>query len=145
YTLLASGNLQRAYDGDGDAFTNLPRTRRLTLAPKGFFYPSEATTPWVGLTGTVEEREGGDVAVFRIGGVAEGTFFERSESRRLTSQVRLDHALSERATLTLKQSTSLFDRRVSLPVHRFEGAQTATYSEASALLRLGAHDVVAGL
>ena len=145
YTVLASGNLQRAYDGDGDAFTNIPRTRRLTLAPKGFYYPTPATTVWVGITGTVEEREGGDVAAIeRDSGIREA-FVERSESRRLTSQARLDHALSERTTLTLKQSTSLFDRSVALPGYRFEGAQTATYSEASALFRWGAHDLVAGL
>ncbi|MEM1117865.1 MAG: TonB-dependent receptor, partial [Bacteroidota bacterium] len=126
----------------GDAFTNLPQTRRLTLAPRGFYYPTERTTAWLGLTGTVEDREGGDVAAIDDGAAG---YVERSESRRLTSQARLDHALSDRATLTLKQSTSLFDRSVELPGYRFEGAQTATYSEASGLLRLGAHDLVVGL
>jgi len=142
YTVLASANHQGAYDGDGDAFTNLPHSRRLTLAPRAFFYPSEQTAAWLGLTGTAEEREGGDLDV--IADEAAG-YSERSESVRLTSQARLDHALSERATLTLKQSTSYFDRRIDLPGYRFEGAQTATYSEASALVRLGAHDLVAGL
>ena len=142
YTVLASANHQGAYDGDGDAFTNLPHARRLTLAPRAFFYPTERTTAWVGLTGTAEAREGGDLDV--IADEAAG-YSERSESVRLTSQARLDHALSERATLTLKQSTSYFDRSIDLPGYRFEGAQTATYSEASALVRLGAHDLVAGL
>ena len=141
YTVLASANGQNAYDGDGDAFTNLPRTRRLTLAPRAFFYPTERTTAWFGVTGTVEDREGGDLAV--IEDDASG-YAERSTSRRLTSQARLDHALG-RATLTLKQSTSLFDRGIDLPDYRFEGAQTATYSEASGLLRLGPHDLVVGL
>ena len=145
YTLLASGNVQRAYDGDDDAFTNIPRTRRFTLAPRAYLYPSDATTVWLGVTGTVEEREGGDVAVIEGDDVPGATFVERSESRRITSQARLDHALSERATVTLKQSTSFFGRQVDLPTYRFEGAQTATYSEASALFRLGAHDLVAGL
>ena len=142
YTVLASGNHQGAYDGDDDAFTNLPHASRVTFAPRGFFYPTERTTAWVGVTATVEDREGGDVAV--IDTEAAG-YSERSESVRLTSQARLNHVLSDRATLTLKQSTSRFDRSIALPDHRFEGAQTATYAEASALVRLGAHDVVAGL
>jgi iron complex outermembrane receptor protein len=142
YTVLASANHQGAYDGDGDAFTNLPHARRLTFAPRAFFYPSEQTTAWLGLTGTAEDREGGDLDV--IADEADG-YAERSESLRFTSQARLDHALSDRATLTLKQSTSRFDRAIDLPGYRFEGAQTATYSEASALLRLGPHDLVAGL
>ena len=142
YTVLASANGSRAYDGDGDAFTNLPRTRRLTLAPRGFWYPTERTTAWLGVTGTTETREGGDVAVIDDDAVG---YAERTESVRLTAQGRLDHALSDRATLTLKQSATRFDRSTELPGYRFEGAQTATYSEASGLLRLGAHDLVVGL
>ena len=142
YTVLASANRQAAYDGDGDAFTNLPRTRRLTLAPRVFAYPSDATTLWLGVTGTTEDREGGDVAVLSDG--ADG-YAERSQSTRLTAQARLDHALAERATLTLKQSTSRFDRTVDLPGYRFAGTQTATYAEASAGVGLGRHDLVAGL
>ncbi|MGB3543424.1 TonB-dependent receptor plug domain-containing protein, partial [Rubrivirga sp.] len=142
YTVLASANGQRAYDGDGDAFTNLPQTRRVTLSPRAFVYPSSRTTVWLGLTGTVEQRDGGDLEV--IEGEAAG-YSERSESQRVTSQARLDHAFSDRFSLTLKQSTSLFDREIALPGYRFEGAQTATYSEVSGLGRLGAHNVVAGL
>ena len=142
YTLLASANGSQAYDGDGDAFTNIPRTRRLTLAPRAFFYPTERTTAWLGITGTAEDREGGDVAVIDDGAAG---YAERTESVRLTARGRLDHALSDRATLTLKQSATRFDRSTTLPGYRFEGAQTATYSEASGLLRLGAHDLVVGL
>ena len=158
YTVLASGNLQRAYDGDDDGFTNLPESRRLTLAPRFFLYPSERTTAWIGLSGTVERRVGGDVAAIRGdtltgAGVLDGPLFiETSESLRLTAQARLDHALSERATLTLKQSTSRFDRSIEQPTatilgprtNRSEGAQTATYTEASGLFRLGTHDLVIG-
>ena len=142
YTLLASANGSRAYDADGDAFTNLPQTRRVTLAPRLFYYPSPRTTLWVGLSGTLEDREGGDVEVVR--GDAAG-YAERSTSDRLTSQVRLDHVASERAILTLKQSTTRFGRSVTRPGYRFEGTQTATYAEASALVRIGYHDVVGGL
>ncbi len=142
YTLLASANGQGAYDGDGDAFTNLPRTRRVTLAPRAFYYPSAATTLWAGLSGTVEDREGGDLAVIEDG--ADG-YAERSESVRLTSQLRLDHAVSDALTLTAKQSTTAFDRRLALPGYRFEGFQLATYAEASAFLDREAYDLVVGV
>ena len=142
YTVLASANGSRAYDGDGDAFTNLPRTRRLTLDPRAFYYPTERTTAWLGLTATAEDREGGDVAVIDDGAAG---YAERTESVRLTARGRLDHELSDLATLTLKQSATQFDRVTTLPGYRFEGEQTATYSEASGLLRLGAHDLVVGL
>jgi iron complex outermembrane receptor protein len=150
YTVLASGNLQRAYDGDDDGYTNLPQTYRATLAPRLFFYPTERTTAWVGLTGTWEDREGGDYAPFAGGTLPAIDYFsERSVSRRLTSQARLDHAPSERVTLTLKQSTSRFERDTDVvrflePRARTEGVQTSTYTEASGLFRLGPHDLVVG-
>lgn len=142
YTLLASANRQSAYDGDDDAFTNLPRTHRLTVAPRAFWYPSGATTLWAGLSATVEDREGGDVAA--IEDAADG-YTETSGSARLTTQLRLDHAFSDRASVTLKQSTNVFERTLEQPAYRFEGFQVGTYAEASSLVRLGAHDLVAGL
>lgn len=144
-TFLASGNLQQAYDPDDDAFSNMPRTRRLTLSPKLFYYPGQLTTLSVGLMGTVEEREGGDLHVIEHGPDAERTFFERNGSRRLTSQVRLDRVLEGHGLLTLKNSVSLFDRKIEVPDYRFDGRQVAAYTEASMLLDGEAHDLVFGL
>ena len=152
-TFLASGNLQEPYDADGDAFSNLPHTRRFTAAPKIFYYPAARTTLSVGLTGTFEEREGGDMDVLERGPMESRTFFERNESTRLTSQIRLDHGMGGAAKaetggaglLTMKNSVSLFDRSIEVPGYLFEGRQLATYSEASLLFDRNAHDVVAGI
>ena len=148
-TFLASGNLQQAYDPDDDAFSNLPQSRRLTLSPKLFYYPATRTTLSVGLTGTFEEREGGDLYAIENGPDAERTFVEENTSARLTSQARLDHAFGDAAAggglLTLKNSVSFFDRAIEVPGYRFDGRQVATYSEASVLLPRAAHDLVLGL
>ena len=148
-TLLASGNLQQAYDPDDDAFSNLPQSRRLTLSPKLFYYPATRTTLSVGLTGTFENREGGDLYAIENGADAERAFVEENTSARLTSQTRLDHTFGDAAAggglLTLKNSVSFFDRAIEVPAYRFDGRQVATYSEASLLLARTAHDLVFGL
>lgn len=144
-TVLATGSLQRAYDPDDDAFSNLPRTRRLTLNPKLFYYPSERTTAWIGLSATFEDREGGDVFVLENGPDAGRTFFEHNRSERLTSQARLDHRIAGSGLLTLRNSFSLFDRRVEVPGYDFSGRQLASYTEASYLASMEDHDVVLGL
>ncbi|HMB89946.1 MAG TPA: TonB-dependent receptor [Rhodothermales bacterium] len=152
-TFLASGNVQRAYDPDDDAFSNLPDTRRLTVSPKLFYYPAARTTLSIGLTGTFEDREGGDLDVLEHGPTADRTFFEQNKSTRLTSQARLDHGLGAplhevfggEGMVTLKNSVSLFDRTIEVPEHRFDGQQLATYSEASLLLTRETHDFVVGL
>jgi outer membrane receptor for ferrienterochelin and colicins len=141
YTLLGSLNLQRAYDADDDAFTNLPATTRLTLSPRLFAYGGHESSLMLGVDATIEEREGGDVAVVRDGTAG---FFERHASRRLTGMARLDHELGE-GRLTLKTSASLFDREITIPGLRFDGRQLATYSEASHSLSAGHHALVAGL
>ena len=152
-TVLASGTLQEAYDPDDDAFSNLPDSQRLTLSPKLYLYPSARTTVSLGVTGTVEEREGGDLDVLDGGPEAGRVFVERNASTRLTSQARLNHGLGRDAEelfggptlVTLKNSVSLFDRAIEVPGYRFDGRQIATYSEASVLVDRAVHDVVVGL
>jgi len=152
-TILTSGNVQKAYDSDNDAFSNLPEIRRLTLNPKFFYYPSDRTTLSIGLNGTFEDREGGDMAALDHGPTLDRLFLERNTSTRLTSQVRLDHTMNEASSemlggkglFTLKNSVSLFERTIEVPGYRFDGQQLATYSEASLLIDGESHDLVAGL
>ncbi|MBO6574406.1 MAG: TonB-dependent receptor [Rhodothermales bacterium] len=143
-TVLVSANRQQAYDPDDDQFSNLPESRRLTINPRLFFYPSERTTASVGLSGIVEERKGGDMALLtdeRFSGIP---FLEQNNTARITSQSRIDHR-AERYRLTLKNSVSLFDRTIEVPDYRFEGRQIATYSEASVLVDGTHRDLVFGL
>ncbi|MBT4052063.1 MAG: TonB-dependent receptor plug domain-containing protein, partial [Bacteroidetes Order II. Incertae sedis bacterium] len=111
-TVLVSANTQKAYDPDDDAFSNLPETRRLTLNPKVFFYPSSKTIYSFGVSATIEEREGGDIQVLNNGVSANRTFFETNTSKRLSSQARMDHQLTQDLGITIKNSVSLFDRSI---------------------------------
>lgn len=147
-TLLATGNLQRAYDPDNDLFSNLPDTRRLTFHPTVYFYASDETTLSFGVSGTFEAREGGDMAILQDDRIASSTYIEENSSARVTSQTRLDKAIrllqGKDGVLTVKNSVSLFDRVIDVPGYRFDGQQVATYSEASVLLQGDGRDLVAG-
>ncbi len=146
-TLLLSGNLQQAYDPDNDNLANLPQSRRLTIHPRMFYYPSANTIVSLGVAGTFEQREGGTTNV--IEGRSRQGFLRVNTSTRLTSQARLDHQLTSGARLTLKNSVTYFDRGVEdrwpFRQDRFDGNQVATYSEVSMLLERDAADVVLGL
>lgn len=150
-TVLASGNLQRAYDPDDDNFSNLPESQRLTINPRLFYYPSEQTTASLGLSGIFETREGGDMDIIADGpGPSDNKIFiNKNVSSRFTTQARLDHALTAQNHLTVKNSVSLFNRELSdliIPsAFQFDGHQVATYTEASVLLRRETHDLVLGL
>ena len=148
-TVLGSANTQKAYDPDDDDFSNLPDTRRVTLNPKLFYYPSERTTLSFGLSGTFEIREGGDLEALEGGTSSTRSFIETNTSSRISSQTRLDRDLDTwlggEAALTLKNSVSLFDRTIEVPDYRFDGTQVASYSEASLLVTGDSHQLSAGL
>ncbi len=138
-TVLASGNLQRAYDAEGDHFTNLPAARRLTLSPTIYGY---GAGQWeAGLSASAEVREGGDVAAVR--GDAAG-YTERTTSARLSGHAGYDRPVG-RADVRLRTSASRFGRTLTVPTARFDGQQWATYSEASLRAAPSAHSLVAGL
>lgn len=139
YTLLASGHLQRAYDAEADAFTNLPATRRLTVAPTLYRYGAGTLT--LRVSGSAEAREGGDVTAVR--GDTAG-FTERNVSERLTGAAGYERPLAGEARLVLRTSGSVFRRAVAVPGFRFAGRQTSSYTEASVAGRRGAHDLVVG-
>lgn len=139
YTVLASANGQRAYDADRDAFTNLPATRRLTLSPTLYRYGTGTLT--AGLSGTAEVRTGGDVEAVRGG----AGYAERNVSKRLTAFAGYERTLPGGVRGVLRTSGSAFRRAVAVPGFRFSGRQASTYTEASASVRRGAHDLVGGL
>jgi outer membrane receptor for ferrienterochelin and colicins len=140
YTVLASANGQRAFDADGDVFTDLPATRRLTVNPTVYHYGLGTLT--AGLSGTVESREGGAVAAVRDGAAG---YTEANESGRLTAFAGYSRLVGGDTRLVVRSSGSAFGRSVETPGFRFAGRQLQTYTEGSVDLRRGAHEVVAGL
>lgn len=140
-TVLASANVQRAYDAEGDGFTNLPSTRRVTLAPTLYLY-GERTTVRAGLSATAEARDGGALAALRHGN--DAAFAERNRTARVTGVASVDHAAGP-WQLGLRTSGSLFHRDLTTPGNAFSGDQRASTSDATAARTWGTHTVVGGL
>lgn len=127
-TLYASGNLQKAYDPDGDQFSNLPKAQTISFNPRLFYYPSKRTTIWLGLNGTYDNRTGGELDA--IEGTSAG-YTEENTSRRFSSQADLRTQLNESNSLEFKNSISYFNRELLIPNLEFKGDQLNTFTEAS--------------
>ncbi len=128
-TVYASRNTQEAYDPNGDGYSDVPQSRRVNLNPRLFWYPSERTTVSLGLNWVTENRQGGALAAIRD----ESTtgYLETNDTRRRSSQFRLDHRLGARLALFLKNTVSDFERGITAPTFSgFRGRQVATFSEA---------------
>ena len=129
FSLYGSGHYQKAYDPEGDDFSNIPKTISVSFNPKVFYYPSESTTLWFGLNGTYDDRIGGDMTKIEQGANGIHQYTEENNSKRLSSQFVYETQINPRSTLQFKNSVSFFDRSIIEPDLIFEGKQTNTFTE----------------
>lgn len=143
-TLYGSGHYQKAYDAENDDFSNLPRTKSVSFNPKFFYYPSKKSTFWIGLNGTYDDREGGDMEKIKNGENGIHQYTEKNVSKRLSSQAVYNRQIDSVHSLHIKNSISFFDRNLEVPNLIFSGKQTNTFTEASYNISKAKKDIVLG-
>jgi outer membrane receptor for ferrienterochelin and colicins len=144
YTLLALYNKQKAYDVDEDDFTEVPKSEEFTLHPKLFFYPTENTTIQIGNSFTTGKREGGDLQVINAKPDTAHTFFESNKTVRNISTFQLDTKTANGNNFTVKQSFSIFDRRIDIPADAFAGIDRNLFTDITYLANGKRHSLVLG-
>lgn len=144
-TFLGTFNLKNAYDVDNDDFTEIPRTRGFTISPKLFLYPNPNTTIKIGLTGTFEDRLGGDVTYIKNGGDTLHTYFEQNISNRYNLTIVAERQLKNENEILFKSTAGLFNRKITLPGYEFEGRQYSSFSELSYLMKFKEHSIIGGV
>nr|WP_109300883.1 TonB-dependent receptor [Aquimarina sp. AU474] len=130
-TLYGSGHYQKAYDPEDDGFSNLPQTYSATFNPKLFYYPSDNSTFWLGLSGSYDDRQGGDIILIEEEQNGIHQYVEENLSKRLSSQAVFETQIDTLSSLTLKNSIAYFDRDLVIPDLTFKGKQWNTFSEAT--------------
>ena len=128
-TLFVSRNSNSAYDPSDVGLTAIPKFERYTVNPKLFFYIKEKTQLVVGGNITSEKRTGGDIEFIK--GNKPYGYIETNHTDRVSTQVLLDHHLSEKSQFTFKNSINLFRRTLHLVNYAFNGNQTGTFTEAT--------------
>ncbi|HEV7332513.1 MAG TPA: TonB-dependent receptor [Flavisolibacter sp.] len=124
-TVFASRNSTAPFDPAGIGLTAIPKAERYTINPRLFLY-GKATTADIGISYITEDRVGGNMAYIKNG---DPGFFERNNTDRITTQLGIAHRLSSRSTLQLKNSYSLFDRRIGIPAYSFNAKQQSSFTE----------------
>lgn len=130
-TIFASYNSGKPYEPANIGLTAIPKFDRYTVNPKLFFYFDEKTILNIGLNTTIEDRIGGDIEYIEGRGDSIHSYFERNKTQRTSTQVRIDHILSDQSKLSFKNSLSYYDRAIEIPDFKFSGIQLSSFSEAT--------------
>jgi len=144
YTLYGSGHYQNLYDPDDDDFSNLPETKTVSFNPKLFYYPSESETIWLGINGTFDKREGGDIIAIRDGANGIHQYSEENTSTRISTQAVYEKEFSKDKSLQIKNSVSYFDRDLVTPNLLFSGRQWDVFAEANYTIQKEKSDWIFG-
>ncbi|RKS02978.1 TonB-dependent siderophore receptor [Flavobacterium sp. 102] len=145
YTVLGLLNLQKAYDVDNDDFSETPKSNNFTINPKIFYYPNETTTFMLGNSFTKASMTGGDMFVIAGSSNDLHTYFEKNETIRNTTVFEFDKIMAGKNSFKLKQSLSIFDRKINIPNYEFAGFNTNVFTDASYLWNTKKQTIIAGL
>lgn len=142
---FAGTTLQRAVDVNKDGFSDVPEITNTLIHPKIFFYLSDRTNLNIGLSSLYENRLGGDMQVITYRADSVHTYYERNKSNRNTVDVNFNTRITDKQTLTIKGTATLFNRLSDQSGFLFNGRQISTYSEANYLAQLKRHSLVGGV
>ncbi|MGF1672009.1 MAG: TonB-dependent receptor domain-containing protein [Balneolaceae bacterium] len=143
-TLFTAYNQNSGFDPSNQGFSAIPEFNRFTLNPKLFWFINDNTNITAGGQFSIEDRLGGDM-LFISGDGRENRFFERHETRRISTQFSIDHRISEFTSLSVKNSFTFFERSIEVPGFLFDGNQTASFSEAAVHHEANSGSWVSGL
>jgi outer membrane receptor for ferrienterochelin and colicins len=152
FTLLAQRNTHKVFDADKDGFSDCPQLTKYNFNPKLVFYFSNKTKLSAGATFTNEKRQGGDLGLMKDEAVSAAHFYkEVNEVSRTTTQLKLDHKIDGRQTLSFRNSFNFFNRSLlitpsfALGEYRFAGKQQSSFTEALYSYRKSKNVLIAGL
>lgn len=143
-TIFAAYNTNSPYDPADIGLSAIPKFERYTINPRLFYYPSQLTQVELGFNMNKENRKGGNMAFLRNQDAPVNAFFEENNSFRINSQLQVNHQLSDKKKVELKNAINFFDRTLSTNDHQFKGQQWSSFSEINYQVNQSTTDWVLG-
>ena len=144
-SFFISRNSNKAYDPANISFSAIPEFERYTVNPKLFLYLNDNTKLILGVNTSFENRLGGDMQFIAGRGDSTHSYFERNNTKRISTQLSIDHRLNKKNSLTFKNSIGYYNRTINNKEYAFEGAQYSSFTEATWINRKERSDWVIGL
>ncbi len=144
-TFLADYNFQKPVDVNHDGFTDIPKFNQMNIEPKLYFYFNDSTSLTAGVSYSYDNREGGDLIAIQSTPDSIHSYINKNKSTRISTILKFNKIFSDGNVLSLKNSTSSFNRDLQIPTTFFSGKQFSSYSELSYLLKNENNRLVFGL
>jgi len=144
-TIFVSRNSNKAYDPASISLSAIPKFERYTINPKLFLYFTDRTKLNFGINTSFENRLGGDMKFIEGNGDSTHSYFERNKTKRIATQLSLDHQINKESSFAFKSSVSYFNRIIESKGYEFDGTQYSTFTEATYVNKMEKSDWVAGL
>jgi outer membrane receptor for ferrienterochelin and colicin len=145
YTFFAGANYQKQKDVNNDGFSDLARVEGVFVHPTFFFYPNEKNTLSIGVNSTYEDRKGGDMDILSGYFSNFHQFFIQNQTYRNTFDVVWDNKISKTDKLTVKGTTSSFNRSIGSNIFGMKAKQLSFFTEISYVKKMTKHDLVGGI
>ena len=145
FTFFSGANLQQAVDVNKDGFSDLPDTKSFFFHPTLFIYPNKNNLVSIGYNGVFEDRKGGDMQVVDNKSDNQHQYFVSNKSNRHTIDLNWENKINTKDRLTLKGTSSWFDRKIETNVFGMDARQLSYYSEFSYLKKWNKNDLVLGV
>jgi outer membrane receptor for ferrienterochelin and colicins len=144
FSFLGLVNLQKAYDVDKDDFSEIPKSNNFTINPRLFYYINSSTSLMLGNSFTKGENTGGDMQVLKNKPDVNHTYFEKNNTIRNTTTFEVEKKFTNKNSIKLKQSVSIFEREISIPNYSFSGLNTNSFTDLSYVFFKQKHTMIVG-
>jgi outer membrane receptor for ferrienterochelin and colicins len=145
YTFFIGANYQKQKDINNDGFSDVARQEAAFIHPTFFFYLNEKNTVSLSVSSAYEDNKGGDMEILSGYYSNYHQFFIQNQSYRNSLGIVWENKINSKDKLTVKGTTSSFNRDISTSLFGMKAKQLSYYTEASYVKRTGKHDLVAGL
>ncbi|MDQ3291508.1 MAG: TonB-dependent receptor, partial [Bacteroidota bacterium] len=145
FTLFAGANHKQANDINHDGFAEVPYDDNITIHPRLFFYIKPGTDLNIGYTGTINQRQGGDIRAIRKQATTDHPFLQTENVFRNMVELQFHHRLNQSNFLTVKSAGNVFNRRLQQPDFIFQGIQYNSYTEINNLWQANKQSLITGI
>jgi outer membrane receptor for ferrienterochelin and colicins len=134
---------QLAKDVNKDGFSDVANSQQVSLHPRVFYYPNKQSEVIFGVSGTVQNINGGDMIALKTPSTTH-PFFEKNKLHRGGLELQYKRNFDNKNVFQIKGAINAFGRTQTTPSYVFDATQAQSFAEVNYLIKGGKNNYVFG-